>query len=187
VVIAIAAIVLIFLLSRKNGSQDSGLILVSYTDTIEKVLSFAANVVQVSNIKLIDPALICAIIAVESEGNPDAKRPVANPKYYGLMQISFETAQWRGYKGDRNGLFDPDINIFFGADYLSYQITRYKSYIFAVSAYKVGNVTFDKSGQPINPALEYIDSVGKFYLSFREFFISGYDGYKQAYPDKWTA
>jgi hypothetical protein len=187
-VAVITIILILYLLSRKDKNSGApDLIFVSYDDTIDNVLRFAANIVTVSNIKLIDPALICAVIAVESEGNPDAKKPVANPKYFGLMQISFETAQWRGYKGDRNGLFDPYTNIFYGADYLAYQVYRYKSYRFGASAYKVGNVSFDSSGAPTNLAIVYVDKVAKFYASFREYFIEGYDGYKTAYPDRWTA
>lgn len=185
-IIAVALIIYL-LISKRNGAQIPGLLPVSYTDTIANVLMFAAQVIEVSNLKLIDPALICAVIAVESEGIPDAKRPVSNPKYYGLMQISFETAQWRGYKGDRIGLYDPLTNILFGADYLAYQIIRYKSYPFGVSAYKVGNVSFDSDGNPLNFATAYVDSVAKFYMSFREYFISTVEGYRQAYPDKWTA
>jgi len=186
----VAIIVIIYLLSRRdNGTDTAGdvpyIIPVSYKDTIANVLIFAANVVEVANIKLIDPALICAIIANESEGDPNAKNPKNNPIYFGLMQISLKTAQGRGYKGDKSGLLDPDINIFYGTDYLAYQVNRYKSYILGTSAYQRGSVAYNSSGMLINIA--YVNSVAQFYNAFREYFIQTYDGYKQSYPGIWAA
>jgi soluble lytic murein transglycosylase-like protein len=182
----IAILAILYLLSRKNDTISSpGIMPISYSDTIDNVVVFAQNIIEVANIKLIDPALICAIIAVESEGDPNASRPLVNPKYFGLMQISLDTARWRGYRGSNEGLLDPDINIFYGADYLEYQISRYRSYTLGVSAYQRGSVAYDTSGMLVN--MNYVNSVARFYDSFREHFMVGVSGYMETYPDSWTA
>ncbi len=60
-------------------------------------------------------ALIRRIIVRESGYNPRAR----NGPYYGLMQISYATAQSMGYKGPAAGLLDPDTNLHYGVKYLS--------------------------------------------------------------------
>lgn len=57
-----------------------------------------------------------AIIKVESNYNPKARGSAGE---IGLMQIKPTTARMMGYKGGRNGLFDPETNIKFGMKYLA--------------------------------------------------------------------
>jgi soluble lytic murein transglycosylase-like protein len=60
-------------------------------------------------------SLIRRIIVRESGYNPKAR----NGPYYGLMQISYATAQSMGYRGPASGLLDPDINLHYAVKYLS--------------------------------------------------------------------
>ena len=83
----------------------------------------------------ISPALISAIIWTESRGNPSV---VGNSGEIGLMQIMPTTAQMFGVY-DKNALFNPEINIKVGSNYLRYQLNRYNGNIQdAVAAYNAG-------------------------------------------------
>lgn len=77
-----------------------------------------------------DPLIIPAIIFKESSGNPWAEGQGTNPdtRGLGLMQITLSTAQWIGYKGEREELKDPDINIQWGTKYLGYLMKKEKSW-----------------------------------------------------------
>jgi soluble lytic murein transglycosylase-like protein len=59
--------------------------------------------------------LIRRIIVRESGYNPKAR----NGPYYGLMQISYATAQSMGYRGPASGLLDPETNLRYAVKYLS--------------------------------------------------------------------
>lgn len=61
----------------------------------------------------IDPRIIFATIMVESMGNTHAIRyePHLNDSSYGLGQILYTTAQYIGYNGAPEGLYDPSTNI----------------------------------------------------------------------------
>lgn len=73
-------------------------------------------------------SLIRRVIVRESGYNPKAR----NGPYYGLMQISFPTAQSMGYRGPASGLLDPDTNLRYAVKYLS-------------GAYMVGNNNADQA------------------------------------------
>lgn len=60
-------------------------------------------------------ALIRRVIVRESGYNPKAR----NGPYYGLMQISYATAQSMGYRGAASGLLDADTNLKYSVKYLS--------------------------------------------------------------------
>ena len=60
-------------------------------------------------------ALIRRVIVRESGYNPRAR----NGPYYGLMQISYATAQSMGYRGAASGLLDADTNLKYAVRYLS--------------------------------------------------------------------
>lgn len=63
----------------------------------------------------VDPALVKAIIGVESEFNPHAQGDVGvGGGSMGLMQVNFATAQGMGFKGQPADLLDPNLNIEFG-------------------------------------------------------------------------
>ena len=59
-------------------------------------------------------ALIRRVIVRESGYNPKAR----NGPYYGLMQISYATAQSMGYRGPASGLLEADTNLRYAVKYL---------------------------------------------------------------------
>ncbi len=73
-------------------------------------------------------SLVRRVIVRESGYNPRAR----NGPYYGLMQISYATAQSMGYRGAASGLLDPDTNLKYAVKYLS-------------GAYKVGGQNHDQA------------------------------------------
>jgi soluble lytic murein transglycosylase-like protein len=100
----------------------------------------------------VDPALILAIIEVESGGNPQAANP-ADPAY-GLMQVTPATAQWlAGRPVAPDDLLDPETNVDLGTRYLRWQLDRYAAVADAVDAYRAGTA----SGTPRSQA--YVDRV----------------------------
>lgn len=130
----------------------------------------------------VEPALIAAIIQRESSGDPNARRYEENVQdySYGLMQIRSDTAKWRGYTGDPSDLLDPGTNIYWGTEYLSYQLNRYKNVSDAVSAYNAGSVKRTKSGAYINQS--YVDYVLSLIPRYRELFRWYYPGYDKYFP-----
>src|SRR5690606_35263273 len=60
-------------------------------------------------------ALVHRVIRRESGYNAKAR----NGPYYGLMQISYATAQSMGYRGPAAGLLDADTNLRYSVKYLS--------------------------------------------------------------------
>jgi hypothetical protein len=94
----------------------------------------------------IDPALIRAIIAQESRGNPGAVNPESGAA--GLMQIMPETARDPGY-GVRpmpwNKRFDPEENERFGTEYFDAMMRHYNGDTTrALAAYNWGPGNTDK-------------------------------------------
>lgn len=71
----------------------------------------------------VDPALIAAIISVESNFSPSAVNntggDAARGGSYGLMQMSLKTAQGYGYTGTGPGLLDVMTNLTYGTRYLA--------------------------------------------------------------------
>ena len=60
-------------------------------------------------------SLVRRVIVRESGYNPKAR----NGPYYGLMQISYATAQSMGYRGPASGLLDAETNLNYSVKYLS--------------------------------------------------------------------
>jgi soluble lytic murein transglycosylase-like protein len=71
----------------------------------------------------VDPALIAAIISVESNFSASAVNntggDAARGGSYGLMQMSLKTAQGYGYSGTGPGLLDVMTNLTYGTRYLA--------------------------------------------------------------------
>jgi len=88
----------------------------------------------------LDPALVAAVIQVESKWDPDA---VSHAGAVGLMQLepstaTFIAAQADPPPGDPGRLSDSDVSIDFGAWYLRYLINRTGSVEAALVAYNAG-------------------------------------------------
>src|SRR5665213_128543 len=59
--------------------------------------------------------LVRRVIARESGFNPHAM----HRRFYGLMQITTESARSMGYKGPAKGLLDPQVNLTYGVPCLA--------------------------------------------------------------------
>jgi len=82
---------------------------------------------------LITPALIAAMIQVESSGNP---RAIGRRGEIGLMQILPATGRMLGYS--RQELFDPQKNVEAGTLYLGAMLDQFGNIETALAAYNCG-------------------------------------------------
>jgi soluble lytic murein transglycosylase-like protein len=111
----------------------------------------------------VHPALLRAVIAVESAFNPLA---VSRKGAQGLMQLRPATAQ----RYDVKRPFDPADNLRGGAHYLSDLLKRYGNRLeIALAAYNAGEDAVDRHGRTIPPFAEtqaYVPAVLKLYRQF---------------------
>ncbi len=86
------------------------------------------------------PAIVLAVIHDESGGNPDAFRvePAVSDASFGLMQVLWGTARGLGYFGPVRFLFDTNLNIELGTQYLASQLAKYRDPLLALIAYNAG-------------------------------------------------
>jgi soluble lytic murein transglycosylase len=93
----------------------------------------------------LDPALLAAVIYQESKFRADAK---SSSGAIGLMQLLPDTAQGIA---DRTGgsrfvvddLYNPELNIRYGAWYLRHLLDKYESEDLALAAYNAGQTNVD--------------------------------------------
>jgi len=100
----------------------------------------------------VDPGLIMAVVAQESQFNPMATRVEPDGRVsYGLMQLLADTA--RLVASDLPGLrvadlYDPALNVKLGTRYLARQLGRYGGdAATAVAAYNAGTAYQDAAGR----------------------------------------
>lgn len=130
---------------------------------INKKLPFDKEVLSAAQETQMEPALIHAIMTVESNYNLHAK---SKRGAYGLMQLMPETA--RRFKVlDRR---DPKQNILAGAKYLRELLNLYKGDLkLAIAAYNAGPAAVQKySGKipPYKETMEYVPKVMKYYRQY---------------------
>jgi soluble lytic murein transglycosylase len=94
----------------------------------------------------LEPALLAAVVYQESRFRADAESPSGA---IGLMQLLPSTAQGiadhtGGSRYRRSDLYDPEINIRYGAWYLRHLIDKYGSERLALAAYNAGQDNVDK-------------------------------------------
>jgi len=107
----------------------------------------------------LDPALVKAVIHVESDFNPMA---VSRKGARGLMQVMPQTAA-RYHQRD---LFSPMANIDVGARHLSYLLTRYsRNERLALAAYNAGEESVDKYQgiPPFQETRQYVKRVMEYH------------------------
>ena len=121
--------------------------------------SFRAIILQAAKRHSLEPALIQAVIMVESSCNPTA---VSNRGAKGLMQLMPATAAEMGVKDS----FNPEQNVHGGARYLRELLERYRGdAIRALAAYNAGPDAVDRyNGVPPYPeTLHYVQKVVRDY------------------------
>lgn len=135
----------------KKGSGDN------------KNLPFNNEVISAANITGIEPALIHAVIAVESKHNPHAQ---SIKGAYGLMQLMPETSR-RFNVLDKN---NPKQNILAGAKYLQELLKLFNGDIkLSLAAYNAGPASVQRFGGKIPPYKEtvnYVPKVLKYYKQY---------------------
>jgi len=116
----------------------------------------------------LDPALLAAVIYQESKFKPRARSDMGA---IGLMQLLPETAKGiatrtGGSKFQVADLYDPEINVRYGAWYLRHLIEKYGDERTALAAYNAGQANVDswrKQGLPVQFAetRHFVDHVEK--------------------------
>ncbi|HXY53536.1 MAG TPA: lytic transglycosylase domain-containing protein [Nitrospirota bacterium] len=107
----------------------------------------------------VDPALVHALVKVESDYNPLA---LSQKGAMGLMQLMPQTALDMNVRNT----FDPDENIDGGVKYLRYLLDRYEGNLsLALAAYNSGETAVKRWGTvpPFKETQEYVQKIMKLY------------------------
>ena len=114
----------------------------------------------------LNPALLAAVIEEESKFRPDAKSTAGA---IGLMQLQPATAKGiairtGGTKFVLSDLYNPEINIRYGAWYLHHLLLKYKDERLALAAYNAGQENVDRwrangEGVQFPETRAYIDKI----------------------------
>jgi soluble lytic murein transglycosylase-like protein len=120
----------------------------------------------------VDPALVKAVIAVESAFDPEA---ISSKGAVGLMQVMPETGERYGVAGDANRsavrrLMDPATNIAVGTRYLRDLLERYANDLaLALAAYNAGEQAVEQYARvpPFPETQAYVALVQQFYDLYR--------------------
>ncbi len=133
--------------------RDSSAFPVSGTTSIHEMIDQAARH------HALDPALIRALIRVESSFNPRAVSPKGAK---GLMQIMPETARDLGLRNP----FNPEENLYAGCKYLRRLLDSYNGNLsFALAAYNAGPTVVNNYGgiPPYDETINYVRKVMTLY------------------------
>lgn len=124
---------------------------------------FSSIVEEAAKTYQLEPALLHAVITAESSYNPNALSPKGAT---GLMQLMPATARRYGV----SNIWDPNQNIFGGAQYLRYLLQLFNNDMsLAVAAYNAGEHNVMKYGNRIPPFRETIDYVPKVLGLFKHY------------------
>jgi soluble lytic murein transglycosylase-like protein len=131
----------------------------------ERVASYAGLIDAAAKRAALQPALLRAVIAVESAFDP---RAVSRAGAQGLMQLHPATARRYGV-GDA---FNAEQNVAGGAHYLSDLLRRFDNNLeLALAAYNAGEEAVERHGRHIPPyreTREYVPAVLRLYKQFLE-------------------
>ena len=127
----------------------------------------------------LDPALLAAVIYQESKFEAGAR---SDRGAIGLMQLLPETAKGiaartGGSKFRVSDLYDPEINVRYGAWYLRHLLDKYGSERLALAAYNAGQANVDRwraEGLPVQFAetRDFVDHVEKLKSTYRSAYAS---------------
>lgn len=127
----------------------------------------------------LDPALLAAVIYQESKFNADAK---SDRGAIGLMQLLPATAEGiaertGGTKFRVSDLYDPEINVRYGAWYLRHLLDKYGSERTALAAYNAGQANVDRwraqgLGIQFDETKAFVDHVERLKSTYRHAYSS---------------
>ena len=127
----------------------------------------------------LDPALLAAVIYQESKFDADAR---SDRGAIGLMQLLPETAEGiaertGGSQFRVSDLYDPEINVRYGAWYLRHLLDKYGSERLALAAYNAGQTNVDRwraRGLPIqfDETRSFVDHVEHLKSTYRHAYSS---------------
>lgn len=129
----------------------------------ERAQHFDALIERAAKSTSLAPALIRAVIAVESAFRPRAVSPKGAQ---GLMQLHPTTARRYGVAD----AFDPEQNVAGGARYLADLVERYGTLELALAAYNAGEGAVERYGRKVPPYREtraYVPTVLKIYRALQ--------------------
>ncbi len=94
----------------------------------------------------LDPALLAAVVYVESRFDPKAESPAGA---IGLMQLLPDTARGiairtGGTRFQTSDLYNPELNVRYGCWYLRHLLDRYEDEEVALAAYNAGQTNVDR-------------------------------------------
>ncbi|MDQ6621194.1 MAG: lytic transglycosylase domain-containing protein [Pseudomonadota bacterium] len=121
----------------------------------------------------VDPALVKAIVAVESGFEPGAVSPKGAR---GLMQVMPQTAARYGVSSDKKStaeakLMDPAVNLQVGTRYLRDLLARFADdIVLTLAAYNAGEYAVERYRNRVPPyreTIEYVKRVQQLYAAFR--------------------
>lgn len=103
-------------------------------------IKFKSEIVHFSNTYNLEPSLVASLINVESSFNKNAK---SNKDAIGLMQIKLDTANYLNDLNNRehtteSQLFEVEINLKYGCEYLRYLLDKFIDTYTALAAYNAG-------------------------------------------------
>ena len=144
-----------------------------YVTRHPNVAKFAPLIERDAKLNGLDPALVKAVIAVESAFEPAAISPKGA---LGLMQLTPDTGARYGVVADKGRsaeqkLLDPAINLSIGTRYLRDLLALFANDLgLALAAYNAGEQTVQHYKQSIPPfpeTQEYVKLVRQFYALYR--------------------
>jgi len=100
-------------------------------------------------INFADPKLVASIAKIESNYYPRAVNIYKGTAYYGLMQMSYDTARAVGFKGPPNDLFYWKVNVKYSIKYLEYLIREHKALRKVIASYNAGTVYYCRKKCPV--------------------------------------
>jgi soluble lytic murein transglycosylase-like protein len=144
-----------------------------YVTRHPNVAKFSPLIERDAKLNGLDPALVKAVIAVESAFDPAAVSPKGA---LGLMQLTLDTGARYGVVADKQRsaeqkLLDPAINLSIGTRYLRDLLALFANDLgLALAAYNAGEQTVQHYKQSIPPfpeTQEYVKLVRQFYALYR--------------------
>src|SRR5579862_507535 len=146
----------------KATESLAGTLLLAHATDPARTKRYASLIEASAHANGLDPALVKAVMAVESAFEP---RAVSDKGAIGLMQVLPETAERYGVRGDarRSGadkLFDPATNVRVGTHYLRDLLVRFENDLsLALAAYNAGEGAVAMHANRVPPFAETRDYV----------------------------